>query len=79
MNNEHDLREGLDPLGPSAEDLDRFGGEFVRCPECHEEVYDQTAVCPSCGYALIERSSTPVWVAIVAAAVLLMILMYTLF
>ena len=69
---EPELDEGLDPEGPSAADLDRFGGESVVCPECGFEVYDQAEVCPRCGRALTtlggERASR--WVVVVIVVVL---------
>ncbi len=40
-----------DDDGPSAADLERFGGETRTCPECGKEVYDDTAVCYHCGHA----------------------------
>lgn len=44
------LDEGLDPDGPSADDLERFGGELRRCPACREDVYDQAELCHNCGH-----------------------------
>ncbi|MHC5025517.1 MAG: hypothetical protein ACYTGR_01985 [Planctomycetota bacterium] len=35
--------------GPSADDIDRFGGDTGYCPHCGEEVWDQAPQCPSCG------------------------------
>ena len=69
-----DLAEGLDPEGPSAADLDRFGGELDRCPACGLEVYDQAELCPSCGHAMERAVTSPrwvVWIAFLAAAMLL--------
>lgn len=43
------LDDGLDPDGPSAEDLDRFGDELDTCPACGGTVYDQADICPHCG------------------------------
>ena len=40
------LDEGLDPDGPSAEDLERFGSELRNCPSCGEDVYDQAGITP---------------------------------
>lgn len=63
--------EGLDPEGPSAEDLDRFGDEFVRCGSCGREVYDQAEVCPRCGGPVAGPGrATPGWIAWAAVAVL---------
>ena len=38
-----------DSEGPSAADLDRFGGETHTCPDCRAEVYDGASICPHCG------------------------------
>lgn len=58
-----DLGEGLDPDGPSAADLDRFGDELTHCPSCRRAIYDQMAICPHCGHALEEESSSiSLWV-----------------
>jgi len=46
-----DLGEGLDPEGPSAADLERFGGETITCPVCGVETYDQAELCHNCGAA----------------------------
>ena len=40
-----------DDDGPSAEDIERFGGETRTCPECGKEVFDDSAVCYHCGHA----------------------------
>jgi len=53
-----DLHEGLDPEGPSAADLDRFGDEMTPCPACGSAVYDQSPWCPECGEYLGERERT---------------------
>jgi hypothetical protein len=42
-----------DDDGPTAEDLERFGGETRTCPECKKEVFDDTAVCYHCGHAFM--------------------------
>lgn len=60
-----DLTEGLDPEGPSAEDLDRFGDETLVCPHCGAEVWDQATACHVCGRRLDERPKgqppMPMW------------------
>lgn len=53
-----DLSEGLDPDGPSAEDLDRFGDEVDPCPNCGSVIYDQAEMCPNCGWYLGEAPKT---------------------
>ncbi|MEL6330226.1 MAG: hypothetical protein AAFR38_11240 [Planctomycetota bacterium] len=47
-----------DHEGPSEADLERFGGETKRCPECGAEVYDQAAACHRCGYAFEGETAT---------------------
>lgn len=34
---------------PSDEDVERFGGETFPCPNCGEEIYDDSPFCPRCG------------------------------
>jgi len=58
-----DLAEGLDPDGPSAVDLDRFGSEVDPCPNCGAMIYDQAEVCHQCGFYLGETPKTmSLWV-----------------
>ena len=58
-----DLSEGLDPEGPSAQDLDRFGSELDTCPNCASTIYDQSEMCPECGWYLGEAPKTvSLWV-----------------
>jgi predicted amidophosphoribosyltransferase len=41
--------------GPSQEDIDRFShNETGYCPNCSEEIWDDTNKCPSCGAWLTE-------------------------
>ncbi|MFT3683392.1 MAG: zinc ribbon domain-containing protein [Phycisphaerales bacterium] len=35
--------------GPSAADLEKFGGVTRTCPECGKEVFDDTSTCYHCG------------------------------
>jgi hypothetical protein len=61
--NNWDLSEGLDPEGPSASDLDRFGSELDKCPNCESTIYDQSEMCPECGWYLGElEKSVSIWV-----------------
>jgi hydrogenase maturation factor HypF (carbamoyltransferase family) len=39
-----------DPEGPSDEDRRRFSAKTICCPECGDEVYDESVSCPSCGH-----------------------------
>jgi len=43
--------------GPSSEDLDRFGDDTARCPDCGAQVWDQAEVCPKC-HAYIGGNTT---------------------
>ncbi len=75
-----DFDETLDPEGPSAADLERFGNEHKACPECESEVYEQIELCPHCGHAF-EESGGPGgrWIALVAFVVVIAILVFVLF
>jgi len=65
-----DISEGLDDDGPSAEDLDRFGDEFIACPNCGKAIYDQSEICPYCGQAVMaDQSGSKLWVMVVALIV----------
>jgi len=70
-----DLGEGLDPEGPSAADLDRFGDEMRDCPGCGAGVYDQSPRCPSCGAYLGERERTlSPWVVVGVCGLIVLLL-----
>jgi len=74
-----DLSEGLDPDGPSAADLDRFGDELITCPSCAQALYDQAPICPHCGHLMEEQPRTlSLWVVggvfLMAALLLIMVL-----
>ncbi len=78
--NTPEFEEGLDPDGPSAADLERFGDEAKTCPECGIEVYDQIELCPHCGYAFEESAGTGGrWIAVVAIVVVIAFLVVVLF
>ncbi|MBM4109155.1 MAG: hypothetical protein FJ255_10165 [Phycisphaerae bacterium] len=56
---------------PSPEDVQKFGGETVRCPACGAEVYDQAEWCHKCGAVLSESAGrTPRWVWVTGLAVI---------
>jgi len=58
-----DLSEGLDPDGPSAQDLHAFGSELDTCPNCGSSIYDQAEMCPVCGWYLGDvPKSVSLWV-----------------
>jgi hypothetical protein len=71
-----DLSEGLDPEGPSAQDLDSFGSELDECPNCGASIYDQSEICPKCGWYLGEApKSLSLWV-VLGVCVLIVILLW---
>ena len=71
--------DALDPDGPSAADIERFGDDSKACPECGSDVYDQTEMCPSCGYVFEEPSGAQKrWVVVVAAVVIVAFLLVVL-
>lgn len=70
--------DGLDPEGPSADDLERFDRDTARCPACAAEVYDDASVCPICGEILTTPTRPIGTLAVVVVAVLVVvILVYT--
>ena len=74
------LDEGLDPEGPSAADLDRFGSEFATCPRCGEEFYDQADTCPHCGDMMHhEGTGLPKWAVFTVILVLGALVWYWVF
>ena len=76
-NDDWDLAEGLDPEGPSADDLDRFGDELTSCPHCEAAIYDQASFCPVCGEALTEGEKTlSLWVVLGVCALIVLLLLF---
>ena len=76
---EEGLDSGLDPEGPSAEDLERFGAELNTCPDCGNEVYDQAPICPHCGHAFSEgERSVPLWASVAGVTAIVAILLWVL-
>lgn len=71
--------DDIDPEGPSAEDLAKFGDEFITCPNCKRSIYDQSELCPHCGEA-IERpkASVPVWAIVTAVVVVGVLVVFAL-
>lgn len=72
---EYEFDEGLDPEGPSVEDLHRFGDEFTRCASCGYDFYDQSSVCPNCGH-LVQQADKPIsrWVLLASAFIVILLL-----
>jgi uncharacterized paraquat-inducible protein A len=72
-----DLGEGLDPDGPSAADLDRFGNELSVCPACDQSIYDQVPICPNCGHAFEEKPrSLSLWTVAGVAGLIVLLLIF---
>ncbi len=76
--------DDMDPDGPSAADLAKFGEVTVKCPECGTELFDDVAVCWKCGRAqgagTPDESKTPVWFIVIAVVLIgLFVLGYNLF
>ncbi|MEL6499422.1 MAG: hypothetical protein AAFZ67_00375 [Planctomycetota bacterium] len=67
----------LDPEGPSADDIARFGRDGSDCPSCGAEVFDDATVCPICGDLLTrDTSTTKPWAALVAGAIVLAFVLF---
>lgn len=74
-----DLSEGLHPEGPSAADLDQFGSELDTCPNCKSSIYDQSEICPECGWYLGENPKTmSVWVFVGVVGLIVILLFWAL-
>lgn len=72
-----DLSEGLDPEGPSASDLDKFGSELDSCPNCKSTIYDQSEMCPECGWYLGElEKSVSLWVFVGVVGLIVILLFW---
>lgn len=72
-----DWDEGLHPEGPSAADLERFGDEYKRCPNCHADVYDQAELCHACGHHFqVSTGNAGKWLILIAVIALLAFLMF---
>lgn len=64
----------FDPEGPSEEDLDRFGGDGVTCPNCDRDVYDGLDTCPHCNADLHAKGEARASMATIVAVVLIVVL-----
>jgi predicted nucleic acid-binding Zn ribbon protein len=71
--------DALDPEGPSAADLERFGDPTHTCPECGAEVYEDSELCHICGH-MFERparaKSSPLVLMITVVLVLALLLLF---
>ena len=58
--------------GPSDDDIARFGGDEINCPECSAEVYYDATFCHQCGYVMEERATgaSKKWIAVAAGIAL---------
>jgi len=58
--------------GPSAEDVARFGGDEITCPECGAEMYYDATFCHMCGHVMEERTGggSKKWIAVAAGLAL---------
>lgn len=62
--------------GPSAEDVERFGGVTHACPSCGTEVYDDVDLCWKCGASMRRRSGGPPgWVLVTALMLVVVIVL----
>lgn len=62
---------------PSPEDLDKFGGETVRCPGCGAEVHDEAEWCHKCGGVMhAEDKGVPLWAWATGLVLLLFIVVF---
>jgi uncharacterized protein (DUF983 family) len=60
-----------DREGVCEADVERFGGDGIRCPECGADVFHDAVLCQECGHAMTEESiarKPPQWVLFVAGA-----------
>jgi len=68
------LDEEEDFESPSEEDIQRFSDVTTICPECHSEIYDDTEICPICGYNLSQARHRPsafqIWVIVILVLIL---------
>ncbi|MBS0197982.1 MAG: hypothetical protein JSR77_14595 [Planctomycetes bacterium] len=63
--------------GPSAEDVERFGGVTRPCPVCKAELYDDAELCWKCGHALSNQpQARPVWIIVMGVIALALIVLY---
>lgn len=65
--------------GPSPDDVERFSGVTVKCPECGTEVLDEVEICWKCGHAIQERDrfrSVPLWTGVVVILLIAAMLLW---
>lgn len=65
-----------DREGVGEEDLARFGGDDATCPSCKASVYHDVPLCPKCGHAMTDESTTnqrPTKIAVPTVAGLLLL------
>ena len=69
---EHGCEFDPNSEAPSADDVARFGGEDIECPNCGSDVYHDAALCHTCGHAM-EHAPTgqpKPWVMLTAGVVI---------
>jgi len=62
--------------GPSEADIQRFGDVTQKCPECGTDLYDDAAVCWSCGHAVSarpDRHASPFAIVVVVVLVIVLV------
>jgi hypothetical protein len=66
--------------GPSDDDLRRFGEVTVTCKHCGTELYDDAAICYTCGRSILgdEAKGLPTWAWMVAVVLIATLLIFTL-
>jgi hypothetical protein len=61
--------------GPLPQDIERFGGVTVKCPECGTELFDDVALCWKCGFAVHSQpgpnNGLPLWAVFTVVVVIL--------
>ena len=52
--------------------------DTISCPNCAEEIYDESQQCPLCGHYIVgtEESTKPTWVIITAIILLVFIAIF---
>ncbi len=70
----------VDPDGPSAADLERFGDVTVKCTGCGTELLDDVAECWKCGRAVGAASShesgRPNWFVFTAIGLIVVVILW---
>jgi len=65
--------------GPSADDLEKFGGVTRRCPSCGKDVFDDATTCYHCGADMDvprEARLPKTWVVVTVLAVIAALVLF---